>query len=385
MGLKFNGSAHPTLGIEIELQILDPQTLDLTPRAEDVLSRCKAQGLPRVKAEVHQSMLEVDSEISVDVKQCRDFLQPRMRQLNEIAASLGLKIGVTGTHPSQHWKDRLISNHPRYRYFHEKFQWQAQRVNVYGLHVHIGVPSGDRALALSKAMTHYLPHLLALSANSPFWHGVDTGMHSARINVMEVLPFSGVPPLFKNWKEFEYYYDTLHRTGVIRSLKDLYWFIRPNVLFGTLEFRICDAPTTLSDTMAVVALIQTLTAWTNQKLDAEDFSDLCTQEELWIAPDNLWTAARDGLSGMIISDTAGNHKRISDEILLLVEKLTPLSRELNCYEELQHVKQIIHTGNGADTQRKIYHETGSLTAVIDSAQHAYVADLEKTPAAVASY
>ncbi|HEY5260197.1 MAG TPA: YbdK family carboxylate-amine ligase, partial [Rhabdochlamydiaceae bacterium] len=313
--LNFNGSTVPTIGVEIELQILNPSTFDLTPQAEHVISLCRQQGVSRVKAEIHQSMIEIDSEISLDVKECRSFLEHRMIRLNEIAESLELKIGVTGTHPFQKWQDRLISNDSRYIYLHEKFQWLVQRMNIYALHVHIGVPTGDRVFAISNAMVRYLPHLLALSANSPFWQGKDTGMQSSRVNIMESFPFAGLPPIINSWKEFEYYYDTLHKTGIIGSLKDLYWYIRPNVSFGTIEFRICDATSTLSENMAIVALIQTLTASINEQLDAGGLHDPWTQEHLWIAPENQWIAARDGLEGMIITDLQGTRRKISDEIL----------------------------------------------------------------------
>ncbi len=211
MTLIFKGSNQPTIGVEIELQILDPATLDLTPQSEKLLECCKERGIYRVKTEIHQCMIEVDSEISTDVKECRAFLKKRLQETCCAADSLGLKLAVTGTHPFQKWTDSLISNRVRYKNLHDKFQWLARRMNIYGMHVHVGVSSGERALAISNVLAPYLPHLLALSASSPFWQGIYTGMNSSRISILDAFPYSGFPLRFTTWNEFEHYYNTLHR------------------------------------------------------------------------------------------------------------------------------------------------------------------------------
>lgn len=367
MGLKFTGSPAPSIGVEIELQIIDPVTLDLTPKAELVLEKCRAAGLQRVKAEIHQSMLEIDSEVSKDVKQCRRFLSSRIHRLQQIVHELELKIAISGTHPFQRWCDRLISNHDRYQKLHEKYQWLVRRMNVYGLHVHIGVQSGEQALKISNALVRFLPHLLALSANSPYWQGVDTGMQSSRVNIMESFPLSGVPHQFNHWGEFEHYYETMRRAGAVGSIKDLYWFIRPNLEYGTIEFRICDALPTLNDTMALVALIQSLVVYTSNSIEAnEDNWWNWSKEQHWLAPENQWIAARDGLEGMIATGD-GKRQNISESVQQLIERLSPTARSLNCYEELQHLHQIIANGNGAQKQRNIFKETQTLREVVNAA------------------
>ena len=364
MALEFMGSSKPTIGVEIELQIIDPETLDLTPGSEILLEKCQSLGLDRVKAEIHQSMLEIDSEISDDVKQCREFLRSRIQQLNMAANELGLQLAVSGTHPFQRWSDRLISNHDRYQYLHQKFQWLVRRMNVYGLHVHIGMESGEKALKVSNALVGYLPHLLALSANSPFWQGLDTGMQSTRINIMESFPLAGIPRQFNHWKEFEHYYKTLEQAGVICSIKDLYWFIRPNLEFGTIEFRICDALSTLDETMALVALIQSLVVFVNNSIETNQNEWAWSKEQQWIAPENQWNAARDGLDGIITTETGGQRQKISESIQELLERLSPTAKSLNCFEELQYIKNIISNGNGAQRQRNIFEETQSLRDVV---------------------
>jgi carboxylate-amine ligase len=374
MPLKFHGSSKPTVGVEIELQLLDPETLDLTPQSEKILAQCCAEGEDRVKAEVHQSMIEIDSEISNDFKQCRGFLTDRLIRLNGVAEKLGLQLAITGTHPFQRWQERLISNGDRYQYLHDKYQWVFRRMNVYGMHVHVGVESGDRAIAICCAMTKYLPHLLALSANSPFWHGVDTGMQSSRINILDAFPFAGLPQLVTSWQEFEHYYDTLHQVGAIKSIKDLYWYIRPNLLFGTVEVRICDAMTTLDETMAVAALIHCLIMKINDDLDSGKEMKW-TQQHQWIAPENQWIAARDGLDGMIVVDLQGTRQKISEAVLELIELLLPIAKTLNCEEELLLLNHIIDLGNGAQRQKKIFSETGSLKEVVAKARDEFIASI----------
>jgi carboxylate-amine ligase len=364
MLLDFKGSNSPTIGVEIELQLLDPETLDLCPRSVELLDRCNQLGLDRVKSEVHQSMVEIDTEISTDVSQCASFLAERLDGVVTLASELGLKIGLSGTHPFQNWPDRLISDGERYQALYQKFQWLTRRMNVYGMHVHVGVASGDRAVAISQAAIRYLPHLLALSANSPFWHGVDTGMQSSRVSVMESFPYSGVPPYLSNWDNFEHYAQTLYKAGAISSLKDLYWYIRPNCGFGTIEFRMCDVMSSLDETMAVVALIHSLVVWIQERLDAGDAGLAWSQEEHWIALENQWRAARDGLDASIILDTKGHQQNISASILELVQTLSPVAKRLNCAAELEYITKMIVSGNGAQKQRKVFQDTGSLKEVV---------------------
>lgn len=369
MTLVFQGSSKPTLGVEIELQLLDANSLDLSPHSALILSACEKQGLERVNSEIHLSMIEVNSEISENVKQCGDYLQCRLSKLHHIVASEGLKLAVTGTHPFQNWHERLISHDQRYQDLHEKYQWLSRRMNIYGMHVHIGVSSGDRALSICKEMIRYLPHLLALSANSPYWQGIDTGMQSSRVNILDAFPFSGLPLFANTWDEFEQYHATMLSVGAISSFKDLYWYVRPHLLYGTVEVRICDGLSTLKEALAVVAFIQCLVEQINRKLD-DASSSRWTQKDHWIAPENLWIAARDGLEGTIVNL---NHEKqkISDAILELVDQLTPLAKDLNCLDELHDIPSILSKGNGAIQQRKIYQETGSLREVVKMTQQTF--------------
>jgi glutamate---cysteine ligase / carboxylate-amine ligase len=374
MGFCFQGSERPTLGVEIELQIIDPETLDLSARSEEILTLCEQQGINRVKAEIHQSMIEIDSEISKDVKQCRAYLKNTLSRLNDLVESLGLKLSITGTHPFQHWADRLISNSDRYQGLHDKYQWLARRMNVYGMHVHIGVHSGDRALAICQEMIPYLPYFLALSANSPYWQGIDTGMQSSRINILDAFPFSGSPHSFRSWDQFEDYCLTLNKVGAIQSFKDLYWYVRPNLFYGTLEVRICDAMTKLDESMALAALIQCLVTKINADLDKGIPSE-GSPKHLWIAPENQWIAARDGLSGMIIVDLEGKRQKIADAIEELIKDLSSIAEQLHCQEELRYLNEIIKNGNGAQRQLNAHLKTNSLREIVEASHNEFKMNL----------
>lgn len=363
MNFIFNGSPSPTLGVEVELQILDPTTLDLTPQSEMLLEKAQVAGLERVKAEVHQSMLEVDTSICATVSQCRNCMQSSLTLLHQLAQENDVLIAISGTHAFQRWTDRILSDDSRYHALHKKFQWLIRRMNVYGLHVHVGIKSGDEAIAIINDVVKYLPHLLALSANSPYWQGIDTGMQTSRINMIESFPFAGIPKLFNNWSELEHYYLTLKKSGAIHSMKDLYWFVRPNLEFGTVEFRICDASSSIEETMAIVALIQCLVVYSNRNLKTP--KSHWSLEHQWIAPENLWRAARDGLDAQLISPE-GKQVPIKQEIEALIIQLIPIAEELSCKDELISISRILSIGNGATKQRRTYINTGNLKEVVRS-------------------
>jgi len=375
MAIEFAGSPRPTIGVEIELQVIDPETRDLSPHSLKLLSLCQERGIDRVKAELTQAMVEIDSEISNDVKECRGYLEGRIHQVRSVADALGIQFCVSGTHPFQRWTERKIYPSERYFYLIEKFRWLARRLTVYGVHVHVGVDSGEKAIAISNAVLKYLPHLLALSASSPYWEGVDTGLQSCRAGVMESFPISGLPYYFLNWQEFEKYCSIMQRAGAIASLKDLYWFVKPNPTFGTLEFRICDGVPTLTETMALAALIQSLVVWIDEGLSRGTRPKKIKMQRYWIAPENQWVAARDGLKGMIIVNEEGDRRSISDDVLKLIDQLAPISQKLNCHEELLHLEKIIRCGTSSERQRAAFAEKQSLQGVVDSLVEEFATDV----------
>lgn len=371
MSLQFLGSNRATIGVEIELQIIDPHTMDLAPKAQEVLALCERRGISHVKAEIHQSMLEVDTKVATSVKECRECLQTTLMGLQSVMAELGLLLSTSGTHPFQNWTEREIFPSPRYFGLHKKFRWLVKRMNVYGLHVHVGTTDGEKALALTRSMVRFLPLLLALSANSPFWNGEDTGMQACRPNIIESFPTGGLPPYLESWNDFESYYETLFRARAIASVKDLYWYIRPSLSFGTVEFRICDAMSSMDEIMAIVALIQSLVQYVEDDFDRFPW-DI---KQHWVAPENNLIAARDGLRGIVVTDLKGTRNQIADEIYKLVDTVSPIAKSLDNYEELQYIKQILTKGNGAMQQRKIFAESQSLQKLVEIGSEDFLANM----------
>jgi carboxylate-amine ligase len=366
MPVEFKGSPQPTLGVEIELQLVDPETRQLVPRSIQLLDACRARGYRHIKAEFTQSMIEIDTEIAEGVKACRVDLEQRLADVQRAASDAGVRVCVAGTHPFQRWTESRIYPSERYRYLLEKYQWLARRLTVFGMHVHVGVTSGERAIAISNAAIRYLPHLLALSASSPFWEGIDTGLQSCRVNLLESFPISGRPYYFPDWREFERYVDTLLQTEAIRSHKDLYWFVRPSPEYGTLEFRICDGIPTLTDTMALVALIQALVVWIDEGFSDGSRTKSISMRRYWMAPENQWVAARDGLAGRILVSEEGEKRGIGEDVLRLIDRLMPIARQLDSESELAHVATIVRHGTSAARQRAVHRETGRFGAVVDS-------------------
>jgi carboxylate-amine ligase len=230
----------------------------------------------------------------------------------------------------------------------------------------VGVKDGERAIALQNALISYIPHLLALSASSPFWGGTDTGLASCRAAVTESFPTGGLPYYLPGWKEFEKYFETLKATGAIGSIKDLYWDIRPHYDFGTIEVRIFDGVPTLREMLALAALVQSLVAWLDDQIEKGGRAPQIRMQRYWTAPENKWQAARYGLDGQIIVREGEDRRPIKEEIEKLLETLKPAAAGLGCAEELSWVRDILRTGSSATRQRRVYAETRSTKAVVDA-------------------
>ena len=363
MPLNFVASQSLTLGVEIELQLLNPDTLDLIAKSEKILEMCGERKIDRVKAELHQSMLEVDTPICENVKQCKKSLCETIQTVYELCNQSNLLISVSGTHPFQQWSERQIYPNPRNCYLASKFRWLARRMNVYGMHLHIGIKDKNQGIQLVNGLIPYLPLFLALSSSSPFWQGIDTGFHSCRLGIIESFPYSGVPPFFNDWNEFENYYDILRQAGAVQSTKDLYWFIRPNAKFGTIEIRIFDAMPTIMETVALIALAQCI---------AKNIIDNPDQEKNpyyhWIAPSNILIASRDGLDGVIITEKSGKKQKIKEQAYACLQNLTSTARDLNCLEEFIFIETILKNGTSSQRQKKAFEETQNLQAVVRAIQ-----------------
>ncbi len=366
MAIPFKECPRPTLGVEVEVQLIDRSTKDLSAAAVPILRRASGiEGL-RLKSELTQGMVEINTEICDSVRQVGETLRWQLDKLRGIAAGEGVEIAVSGTHPFQHWRDRRIFPDQRYVEILDKFQWLARRWTTFGLHVHVGIRNGERAIAILNALINYIPHFLALSASSPFWGGTDTGLVSSRAAVTESFPTGGLPYYLANWQEFEKYFETLTATGAIGSIKDIYWDIRPHFDFGTIEVRVCDGIPTLRETLAMVALVQCLVVWIDDQLERGGRSPQIRMQRYWAAPENKWQAVRYGLEGQLIAKEGEERRPVREEVEKLLEILKPVSVSLNCSEELASVREILQNGSSAVRQRKVFRETRSLKAVVDS-------------------
>lgn len=363
--LAFRSSPATTLGVELELQILDPSTGDLAPGSVRILKACEQERLEGVSAELMQSMIEVKTDICNSVADARDQLLPRLRRVRNIANSLGYRLAMGGTHPFNRGLSNAVFPAERYERIQERLAWLTHQRLVFGLHVHVGMPSGDMAIGVINMLVRYLPHLLAASASSPFWHGEDTGLASSRSALYRMLPHSGVPMYFYNWKEFRTFYRVMHDTGAIRSSKDIYWDIRPCPSFGTIEFRVCDMPLTLAGVFGLTALIHALAVSTQRLLEARPLLRRGDIRRHWMAVENQWLATRYGLKAMYLRTPSGKRRSLAQDLSELIEKLMPFSAEYGDERFLRAIRPREGSETGAERLRRIFRETGEWKSLTD--------------------
>jgi len=358
--IPFHGSPRPTLGVEIELQIIDPETRNLTSRSIQILERIPDE-MP-IKQELTQSTIEVVTGICNSVAEARADLTRSLEILYEIGDELGHTYAAAGTHPFAQWREQSIYPNERYLNLVKRIQWPARRLMIYGLHVHVGVKSGEKAIAICNALTKYLPHLLALSASSPFIDFEDTGLASARTKIFEGMPTAGLPFRLANYGEFQSFMNSLINAGAIESIREIWWDIRPHPQFGTIEVRICDCPSTLTDTAAITALTQCLVDWLDSCYDTGLMPELLRP---WIVRENKWRAARYGLEANVIIDNAGTQRGLADDIEGLVGRLEGHSIELECEDELKDILKLLREGASYQKQRRIFAESSSFPDMVD--------------------
>jgi carboxylate-amine ligase len=362
MNIVFNRSEAPTLGVEIEAQIVDEAgALATDTAATKILSKLGDD--PGYKHELLECTVEVITDICPTVSHARRDLEEKLARLIEVADGLGYRVMCAGTHPFSVWADQTVSPDPRYHRLIETCQWTARRLLIFGIHTHVGVGSGEEAIALSNSLATFIPHFLALSTSSPYWQGRDTGLASTRSKVFESLPTAGLPYLMDNWGQFQRFMRTLIGAGTIRSIREVWWDIRPHPGFGTLELRICDGIPTLDETCALVALSQSLVVWLAERYN--NGLEVPTHQA-WTIRDNKWRAARYGLEAEVIRDEEGNVISLRRSIGDLVERLEPTAERLGCLEDLRRVNAILERGTSATRQREVYARERNLAAVVDS-------------------
>jgi glutamate---cysteine ligase / carboxylate-amine ligase len=356
--LEFTPSPRMTIGVEIELQVLDATTRDLSPGAPRLLERLGSD--PRIRPELFQGMLEVSTGVCDDVGQVKRELEDTIGRLRAVGRDLGLVFAAAGSHPFARWRERLVYPSERFHFLIDRNRWLGRRLMIFGLHVHVGMRDGAHAVAMLNGLLPYLPHALALSASSPFWQGYDTGLASSRITLFEALPTAGHPCTFRSWEEFQALYASMSRSRAVTSIKDLWWDIRLHPDYGTVELRICDGLPTLSEAVAVVALVQVLFA----RLDAEYRNGWNFQPPpYWILRENKWRASRWGLEAEIVVDEQGHTRLLREEITGLLPVLEPLASSLGCSAELQRIGAMVQRGPSYERQRQVFERTQQLEAV----------------------
>jgi len=351
-----------TLGVEEEFQIVDPQTRELKSHIAQIIEDGKMVMAEKVKAEMHQSVVEIGTDICRDISDAREQVTKLRQELAKLAKKSGLKIAAAGTHPFSHWKDQEITDHPRYREIVTDFQQVARANLIFGLHVHVGVDDRETALHVMNAARYFLPHIFALSTNSPFWLGRNTGFKSYRSKVFDRFPRTGIPDYFGSIAEYDNYIKLLVKTKCIDDAKKIWWDIRAHPYFNTLEFRICDIPMRLDETICLTAIMQAVVAKLH-KLIKQNLGFRIYRRAL--IAENKWRASRYGIQSKLIDfgkQEEVEFKKLIDELLEFIDDVVD---DLGSREEIQYVYKILEMGTGADRQLAAYEKTNDTQAVVD--------------------
>lgn len=366
MQIPFSSSPRTSLGIEWELELVDPASRELASYASDLLAELAApygDEHPKAKHELLESTVEIITGVCQTVAEAKADLAATLEEVVAAAGRRGLAVMCSGTHPLTDWTTQRISPSPRYAKLVEQMQWLARRLQIFGVHIHVGVRSPEKAIPIVNALTAYVPHFLALSASSPYWVGHDTGLASARSKVFEGLPTAGLPYQLSGWAEFEELMGTLVSSGTIESIREVWWDIRPHPGFGTVELRICDGVPTLQEVGAVAALAQCLVDQLNTQVDRGYH---LPEPKSWVVRENKWRAARYGLAAELIIDEYGATRPLRAAIAELVDDLAPIAQRLGCAAELRDVLAILEGGASYERQRRATEaRAGDVRAAVD--------------------
>lgn len=348
--LEFKSNDTLSLGVEVEIQLVDKITGDLKPVGLEVLKNLpEDSNAARIKSELFQSMLEIDTPICKSAFEVGESLRRSLALVRKTAFQSGAEVMMAGTHPYAHYSERLLTPAGRYYGLVDRNKWIARRLQIFGLHVHIGMKNGDHAIQMNNAFCHYLPLILALSASSPFWHRDDTGLASSRITFFEAIPTGGHPCLVNNWSEFEKLIERLIYSKSITGLKDLWWDIRPNIDYGTIEIRIADCPPTIKETEALVALIHSLAVFIDEEI-SKGRRFLPPPE--WILRENKWRASRHGISCDLIYGEDGTSIPLIDIWNETRKFLSPIFTQFHYHGFSDFLSEVVAKGPSYLRQRK---------------------------------
>ena len=351
-----------TLGIEEEFQILDSDTLMLRSHMSKILDGGKVFLQERIKEEMHQAVVEMGTNVCENISQARDEVSYLRQQVIKLAGNEGMKVAAAGTHPFSHWSEQLITPNPRYDELINEMKDVARSNLIFGLHVHVGIPDREEGLQIMNIARYFLPHLYALSTNSPFWEARDTGFKSFRSKIFDKFPRTGIPPYFSSVAEYDEFIKVLVKTNCIDNGKKIWWDIRLHPFYPTVEFRICDMAMTVDEVICIAALMQCIIAKLH-KLHEKNLTFRSYRRVL--INENKWRAARWGMEAKLID--FGKKEEVSFEALIseLLEFIDDVVDDLGCRSEVNYVYQMLQQGSGADRQLKVFEESQDLKKVTE--------------------
>ncbi|MGN6247528.1 MAG: carboxylate-amine ligase [Ginsengibacter sp.] len=353
---------HFTIGIEEEYMVIDPETRELKSHEQKIVQEGEKLIKDKVKAEMHQAVVEVGTDVCQNIDEAYLDVVNLRKTISQIAGDLGLGVGASGTHPFSHWERQLITDHVRYSDIVKELQEAARSNLIFGLHVHVGMESREMAIHIANSARYFLPHIFALSTNSPFWEGRSTGYKSYRTKIFDKFPRTGIPDFFDSIETYDNYIKILVKTNCIDNAKKIWWDLRVHPFFNTVEFRICDVPLTVQETITLAALFQAICAKL-YKLRMQNLNFIIYPRML--INENKWRASRYGIEGSMID--FGKESEVNTRVLIyeLLDFIDDVTAPLGIRNTIGYVHKILEEGTGADRQLKLFEETLSLPSVVD--------------------
>ena len=363
---------HFTLGVEEEYMVIDPETRELKSHEQKIVHEGQKVIRDKVKAEMHQAVVEVGTDICQNIDEALMDVATLRRTINGIAENLGLWVGASGTHPFSHWESQLITDHARYSEIVNELQEAARSNLIFGLHVHVGMETREMAIHIANSARYFLPHIYALSTNSPFWEGRVTGYKSFRTKVFDKFPRTGIPDYFESIEAYDNYIKLLVKTNCIDNGKKIWWDLRVHPFFNTVEFRICDVPLTVQETITIAALFQGICAKL-YKLRSQNLNFMMYPRIL--INENKWRAGRYGIDGSMID--FGKETEVNTRVLIyeLLDFIDDVSGPLGIRNAIGHVHKMLEEGTGADRQLKVYDQRNNLVDVVDYIHSQFLAGI----------
>ena len=357
MAVEFKGSTGYALGVEEELHIVDASTGELVPKIEEIMSRLPEDLEEAVSYELFQSVLEIKTPPCKTVAEAEGRLRELRSRVGSWTAACGAALASAGTHPFSRYGDQKITDQERYRKVIRTLRWVAEREVIFGQHVHVAVPGEEEVIEAHNRLSEWAPLFLALSSNSPFWQGRDTGFESARVKIFETFPRAGLPPAFPDYESFESYVDLMVDSGAMDDYTFCWWDVRPHARIGTIELRILDSQTSLNNAVALTALTQCLVA---SSLSGPPKGPYHRE----LAMENKWRSSRHGLDAAFYDMQKKINVPAREVTRALVEELRPVSQDLKCEAELLNVLEIVEGGTGSQHQRRVYEQSGDFLDVV---------------------